>query len=275
MQSAGSSYGHPEASRWSEPGTVKGWWDLTGKAALVTGASRGLGRAVALALAEAGADVACAARTASALAQTAVAVEALGRRALAVATDVTRSEEIERMVERTVRELGRLDILVNNAGAVSGRAAEKVSEAEWRALLEVDLTGAFFCAQAAGRRMIVQRWGRIINIGSIFGELGTPGFAPYAAAKAGLHALTRSLAYEWARYGVTVNCIAPGYIRTDFNRAALENPKTRAEILSRIPLGRVGEAEEIGPLAVYLASEASAFMTGQVIFLDGGQVMAW
>jgi NAD(P)-dependent dehydrogenase (short-subunit alcohol dehydrogenase family) len=123
--------------------------------------------------------------------------------------------------------------------------------------------------------MIVQRSGRIINIGSIFGELGTRGFAAYAAAKAGLHALTRSLGYEWARYGITVNCIAPGYIRTDFNRAALEDPKTREQILARIPLGLAGETEEVGPLAVYLASDASAFMTGQVIFLDGGQTMAW
>ncbi len=122
--------------------------------------------------------------------------------------------------------------------------------------------------------MIAQRSGRIINIGSIFGELGTQGFSAYAAAKAGIHALTRSLAYEWARYGITVNCIAPGYVRTDLTRAALEDPKTRERIVSRIPLGRVGEPEEIGPLAVYLASDASAFMTGQVIFLDGGQMIA-
>ena len=254
---------------------MKAWWNLTGKVALVTGASRGIGRAIALALAEAGADVACAARSVAALGETAAALNALGRRAVAVTADVTSADEVERMVERVVGEFGRIDVLVNNAGALFGKAAEKVSAAEWRGLLEVDLTGAFFCAQAAGRRMIAQRSGRIINVGSIFGELGTRGFAAYAAAKAGLHALTRSLAYEWARYGVTVNCLAPGYIRTDFNRAALENPDTRDQILSRIPLGRVGEAEEVGPLVVYLASDASAFMTGQVIFLDGGQVMAW
>jgi 2-deoxy-D-gluconate 3-dehydrogenase len=248
---------------------------LTGRVALVTGASRGIGRALALALAEAGAHVACAARSTAALGETTAAVEATGRRAVAVTADVTSAEDVERMVGQAVAELGRLDILVNNAGAVFGKATEKVSAAEWRALLEVDLTGAFLCAQAAGRRMIAQRSGRIINVGSIFGELGTRGFAAYAAAKAGLHALTRSLAYEWARYGITVNCVAPGYIRTDFNRAVLEDPKTRAEILSRIPLGRVGEAEEVGPLVVYLASDASAFMTGQVIFLDGGQAMAW
>lgn len=254
---------------------MRAWWDLTGKVALVTGASRGIGRALALALAEAGADVACAARTASVLGETAVAIEALGRRAVAVAADVTSAEEVERMVGRTVGEFGRLDILVNNAGIVFGTAAEKISVADWRRLLEVNLTGAFLCAQAAGRQMIAQRSGRIINVGSIFGELGTRGFAAYAAAKAGLHALTRSLAYEWARHGVTVNGIAPGYIRTDFNRAALGDPETREQILSRIPLGRVAEAEEVGPLAVYLASDASAFMTGQVIFLDGGQAMAW
>lgn len=254
---------------------MKAWWNLTGKVALVTGASRGIGRAVALALAEAGADVACAARTASAVGETAAAIEALGRRTVAVMADVTDAGDVEQMVERAVGKLGRVDVLVNNAGVVFGKAAEKVDPAEWRSLLEVDLTGAFLCAQAAGRRMVAQRSGRIINIGSIFAEVGTPGFAAYAAAKAGLHALTRSLAYEWARYGVTVNCIAPGYIRTDFNRAVLENPRTRDQILSRIPLGRVGEAEEVGPLTVYLASDASAFMTGQVIVLDGGQVMAW
>ncbi|MFQ5521218.1 MAG: SDR family NAD(P)-dependent oxidoreductase [Candidatus Methylomirabilia bacterium] len=254
---------------------VKGWWDLTGKVALVTGASRGIGRGLALALAEAGAEVACAARTATGVAEIAGAIAALGRRAVAVTADVTNAGDVERMVGEVGGEFGRLDILVNNAGAVFGKAVEKVSPAEWRALLDVDLTGAFLCAQAAGRQMIAQRSGRIINVGSIFGELGTRGFAPYAAAKAGLHALTRSLAYEWARYGVTVNCIAPGYVRTDFNRPALADPKTRERILSRIPLGRIAEPEELGPLAVYLASDASAFMTGQVIFFDGGQVMAW
>lgn len=254
---------------------MKGWWDLTGKVALVTGASRGIGRAVALALAEAGSDVGCVGRNTSDLAATAAAVEGGGRRAVAVSADVTNADQVERMVGRVVEALGRVDILVNNAGAVLGKAAEKVNAVEWRALLEVDLTGAFLCAQAAGRQMIAQRSGRIINIGSIFGELGTQGFAAYAAAKAGLHSLTRSLAYEWARYGITVNCIAPGYVGTDFNRAALANPETRDRILSRIPLGRVAEPEEVGPLAVYLASDASAFMTGQVIFLDGGQLMAW
>jgi len=254
---------------------VKAWWDLTGKVAVVTGASRGIGRALALALAGAGADVVCAARTRDALGETARAVEALGRRAVTAPADVTRAQDVERMVGQAVAGFGRLDVLVNNAGTVFGKAAEKVSAGDWRALVDVDLTGAFLCAQAAGRQMIEQRSGRIINIGSIFGELGTRGFAPYAAAKAGLHALTRSLAYEWARYGITVNCVAPGYIRTDFNRGALEDPETRAQILSRIPLGRVGEAEEVGPLVVYLASDASAFMTGQVICLDGGQVIAW
>ncbi|MBI4241464.1 MAG: glucose 1-dehydrogenase [Candidatus Rokubacteria bacterium] len=248
---------------------------MTGKAALVTGASRGIGRAVALALAGAGADVACVARTAPALDETAAAIGALGRRAVTVPADVTSGEHVERMVRRTVDAFGRLDILVNNAGVVFGRAAETLDVAVWRGLLVVDLSGAFLCAQAAGRQMIAQRSGRIINIGSIFGELGTQGFAAYAAAKAGLHSLTRSLAYEWARYGITVNCIAPGYIRTDFNRPALANPETRDRILSRIPLGRVAEPEEVGPLAVYLASDASAFMTGQVLFLDGGQAMGW
>ncbi|MFQ5830182.1 MAG: SDR family NAD(P)-dependent oxidoreductase [Candidatus Methylomirabilia bacterium] len=254
---------------------MKSWWDLSGKVALVTGASRGIGRALAIALAEAGADVACAARTTADLAETAEAVEALGRRAMVITADVTSSDEIERMVEQAVERFGRIDVLVNNAGAVFGKASEKVSAAEWRGLLELDLTAAFLCAQATGRRMIEQRSGRVINMGSVFAELGTRGFAAYAAAKAGLHALTRSLAYEWARYGITVNCIAPGYVRTDFNRAALVDPKTREQILSRIPLGRVAEAEEVGPLAVYLASDASAFMTGQVIVLDGGQAMAW
>jgi NAD(P)-dependent dehydrogenase (short-subunit alcohol dehydrogenase family) len=254
---------------------MKAAWDLTGKVALVTGASRGIGRAIALALGGAGAHVACAARTVSALTETATAIEALGPQALAIPVDVTDADRVEGMVRAVVDAFGRLDILVNNAGAVLGKPAEKLIAAEWRGLLEVDLTGAFLCAQAAGRRMIAQRSGRIINVGSIFGELGTSGFAPYASAKAGLHALTRSLAYEWARHGITVNCIAPGYVHTDFNREVLANPKMRDEIVSRIPLGRVGEPEEVGSLAVYLASDASAFMTGQVIFLDGGQLMAW
>ena len=253
---------------------MKAWWDLSGKVAIVTGASRGIGRAIALALADAGADVACVSRNAAALGEVAASARALGRRAIAVTADVSNAEEVGRAVDRVAEELNRIDILVNNAGSVSWKAAESVSVEEWRKLLEVDLTGAFLCAQAAGRKMIAQRSGRIINIGSIFGELGTRGYAAYSAAKAGVHALTRALAAEWARHGITVNCISPGYIHTDLTSAALDDEKFHERIISRIPLRRVGEPHELGPLAVYLASDASAFMTGQVIHLDGGQAMA-
>jgi len=248
--------------------------NLAGAVAIVTGASRGLGRAIALALAGAGADVVCAARSKPDLEETALAVRSLGRRALVQSTDVALADDVERMVECTVAEFGRVDVLVNNAGFILPTPAERLREAEWRRVLDTDLTGVFLCAIAVGQRMIAQGGGRIVNIGSMFGELGTRGVLPYAAAKAGVHALTRCLAYEWARHGIRVNCIAPGYFYTDLSRDALDSAAGE-RIRGRIPLGRVGEPAEIGPLAVYLASDASAFMTGEVIALDGGQTMAW
>lgn len=248
--------------------------DLAGAAVIVTGASRGLGRACALALADAGADVVCAARARADLEETAAMVRRHGRRAVVHVTDVSRAEDVERLAERTLDEFGRIDVLVNNAGVLISKAAEEVTEDEWRRVLDTDLTGAFLCATAIGRHMIAGGGGRIVNIGSIFGELGARGVVAYAAAKGGVHALTRALAFEWARHNIRVNCIAPGYFATDISSEAVNSP-LGARIRARIPLRRVAEPSEIGPLVVYLASAASSFMTGEVLRLDGGQTMSW
>jgi len=238
---------------------------------VITGASRGIGRAIAVALAEAGADVALAARSRPHLEETARLVEAAGRRALVVPTDVTRYEEVEALMDRTVRELGRLDIVVNNSGVAKVTPLAEVSPEEWRGILDVNLTGVFHGCRAAAPHLIAQRAGKVINLASVLGQVGLPGYTVYAATKGGVMALTRALGVEWARHGIQVNAIAPGWFVTDMNEAAFGEPKIAERLLRDVPMRRTGRLEEIGPLAVYLASPASDFMTGQTIFLDGGQ----
>ena len=249
-------------------------FSLAGRVALVTGAGRGIGRAIAVALGAAGAAVACAARSRDQVDAAAAEITAAGGRALALRLDVTRPEQIAAGVAAAAA-LGPVDVLVNNAGITLEKKTVEVTDEDWDAVLATNLTAMFRCARAVGPGMIRLERGKIINIGSMYGIIGVPRYAAYCASKAGVDGLTRSLAAEWARYGIQVNCLAPGYMNTDIPRAALADEKTRAMFLSRIPARRIGLPEEVGALAVYLASPASDFMTGQTVYLDGGQTMAW
>ena len=248
---------------------------LAGRVALVTGASRGIGRALALALGAAGAVVACAARTTEQVEAVAAAIRAPGGRARAFRLDVTRADDVLGQTGAVAEALGPVDILVNNAGITVMRQTLEVSDAEWDTILATNLTSMFLCARAVAPAMIARGWGRIINIGSMWGKTGVPRYTAYCVSKAGVDALTRCLAVEWARHGIRVNCLAPGYMNTDFPREAMADERTRALILSKVPLRRIGEPEEVAPLAVYLASPASDFLTGQTIYLDGGQTASW
>lgn len=245
-------------------------FDLQGQVALVTGAARGIGRACALALAHAGADVALGLRDAQTGADLAGEIEAMGRRALRLQMDVTRLGEIHQAVEVAVARLGRLDILVNNAGLAPENLAENVREEDFDLTLAVNLKGTFFASQAAGRVMIKQRYGRIINLGSQAGFVALPTESIYCMTKAAISHLTRCLAVEWAPHGITVNAVAPTFIRTPGTQECLSNDAFRADVLSRIPLGRIGEPMEVAGAVIYLASPAASLVTGSTLLIDGG-----
>lgn len=242
--------------------------------AVVTGASRGLGRSIAVAFAAAGAHVALAARSRPDLEETARQVEGHGVKALVAPTDVSRYDEVEALMQRAVGTLGRLDIVVNNSGVAKVVPLAEATPEDWRAIIDVNLTGVFNGCRAAARHLIGQGSGKIINLASVLGAVGLPGYTLYSASKGGVIALTRTLAVEWARHNVQVNAIAPGWFVTDMNEAAFSNPHVNERLTRDIPMRRTGRLEEIGPLAVYLASPASEFMTGQTLFLDGGHSAA-
>ena len=250
-------------------------FSLKGRVALVTGASRGIGRAVAQALGAAGAGVACCARSTAEIDATADDIRRRGGHASGFTLDVTRTEQVERVVRAVEAGLGPVDVLVNNAGITLERRTVELTDEEWERVLTTNLTSMFRLARAVAPGMIRRGSGKIINIGSMYGAIGVPRYAAYCASKAAAEALTRSLAAEWGRHGIQVNCLAPGYMNTDIPRAALADEKTKALFLSKVPARRIGEPEEVGPLAVYLASAASDFMTGQTVYLDGGQTIAW
>jgi NAD(P)-dependent dehydrogenase (short-subunit alcohol dehydrogenase family) len=245
---------------------------LAGKVATVTGASRGLGRSIAVALATAGAAVALAARSKADLEETAGLVERAGGRALAIPTDVTSYPEVERLIDATRSTFGRLDVLVNNSGIAKVLPLVEWQPDDWRTVLDVNLVGVFNGCRAAGPHLIAQGFGKVINISSMLAAVGLPGYTIYSATKGAIIAFTRTLGVEWARHNVQVNAIAPGWFATDMSAPAFspENPKLADRLLRDIPARRTGRPEEIGPLAVYLASSASDFMTGQTLFLDGG-----
>jgi 2-deoxy-D-gluconate 3-dehydrogenase len=245
---------------------------LDGKVAVVTGAGRGLGQVIACALAEAGADVALLARSAEELAATARMVQELKRRALVLPTDVTDEQAVDDAAEAVMEAFGKVDVLVNNAGVAPVAPLLEMTLADLRRVLDVNLVGAFLCTRAFGAHMVAQRRGTVVNVASIAGLAGERELSAYAASKGALIAFTRSLAVEWAKQGVTVNAVAPGYFRTDLNKRAIDDPKIGPKMVKKIPLGRVGQPEELGPLVVYMASDAAAFMTGSIVVLDGGQI---
>ena len=251
--------------------TVLDQFRLEGRRALVTGGGRGLGRVIAQALAEAGADVAIASRTLSTCEEAAREIAAAtGRRALAFAADVAVDAEVKHLVAEVEKALGEVDILVNNAGINIRGAAEELREADWDTVIATNLKAPFLCARAVGPKMRDRGWGRVINLGSILGAVGLGGRAPYASAKAGVINLTRVLALEWAAHGVTVNAICPGPFATEMNRQLLNDPAKYKAFVEKIPMGRWGDLHEIAGAAVFLASDAASFVTGSALFVDGG-----
>ncbi len=244
---------------------------LANQIAVVTGAGRGIGRAIALKFAAEGADVVCISRTAENSEKVAAEIRALGRKAWAYAVDVADTTAVEAAAEKILAECGRVDILVNNAGVTRDGLLMRMSDADWDTVLDTNLKGAFLVTKAFNRAMLKQRAGRIINISSVVGLMGNAGQANYAASKAGLIGFTQSCAREFASRNVTVNAIAPGFIETDMTAAL--NEAARTELLKRIPLGRFGQGEDIAGAALYLAGPAGRYVTGQVLTVDGGMVM--
>jgi len=249
---------------------AKNEFDLSGKIAAVTGAGRGLGRDISLAMARYGADVVACSRTPSELEAVAETITAMGRRAVTVPLDVSDIRSIRRMVDRALDAFGRIDILVNNAGVNRPQPAEEVSEENWDLVIDTNLKGLFFCAQAVGRVMIAQRQGKIINISSDAGTVGIPGRAAYCASKGGVNLVTKVLALEWAPHHIHVNAIAPAFIETPLTRPMLQDPAFKKYVLDNTPLGRVGNPRDVSGVAVFLASAASDYMTGHILLVDGG-----
>jgi 2-dehydro-3-deoxy-D-gluconate 5-dehydrogenase len=243
-------------------------FDLTGNVALVTGGNTGLGQAIAVALAQAGADIVSTSRRPADA--TAAQVKAFGRRFVSIEADLGTIKPIAGIVERTLKEFGRLDILVNNAGVIRRADSIEFTEEDWDVVVDTNLKSAFFLAQAAGRHMIAQGRGKIINIASMLSFQGGIRVPAYTASKSGLAGITRLLACEWASKGVNVNAIAPGYMTTDNTAALRADEKRNAAILDRIPAGRWGEASDLGGAAVFLASRASDYVHGAIIPVDGG-----
>jgi NAD(P)-dependent dehydrogenase (short-subunit alcohol dehydrogenase family) len=246
-------------------------FDVPGQVALVTGAARGLGRAVALTLANAGADVAIGLRDATQDAGLAGEIEALGRRALPLQMDMTSPAQIAGAVATAAEHFGRIDILVNNAGIAPGHNAEDVPESDFDRTLAINLKGTFFASQAVGRLMIAQGYGRIINMGSQAGEVALPGESVYCMTKAAIAHLTRCLAVEWGSHGITVNNVAPTFIRTPGTEEHLSDPAREADVIERIAaLHRIGDPMDVAGAVLYLASPAASLVTGHTLLVDGG-----
>lgn len=245
---------------------------LNGRVALVTGASRGIGRAVALALAGTGADVVVNYAGRAAAAEEVVSdIRAMGRKSVAIQADVADGAAVVAMVDQVLAEMGRIDILVNNAGITRDNLLLRMKEADWDEVLNTNLKGAYHCTKAVTRSMLKARWGRIINMASVVGLTGNPGQTNYVASKAGLIGFTKAVARELGSRQITVNAVAPGFIATDMT--AELSPLNKEKMLAQVPLGRFGKPEDVAALVVFLASEVAGYITGQVITVDGGMVM--
>jgi NAD(P)-dependent dehydrogenase (short-subunit alcohol dehydrogenase family) len=247
-----------------------GLFDLSGKVALVTGTSRGLGQYFARALARAGADLIITSRDATTLGPFAAEIEALGRRVLALPLDVRDAASIAALVPAAVAHFGKIDILVNNAGCNARKPAFDVSWDDWNLILETNLRGTFFVSQAVARHMVTRGYGRIINIGSVTCVAGYAGLAPYGASRGGVKQLTMSLADDWGAHGITVNCLAPGWFKTAQNAVMYENREWVDYLCDRIPLKRPGKPTDLDGAVVFLASDASEYITAQTLLVDGG-----
>ena len=249
---------------------TKSIFDLSGQTALITGASRGLGQYFGRALAAAGADLIVTSRTQESLTPFVAEIEAMGRKAIPLALDVRDHDSILRMAEAVERVCDQVHILVNNAGCNVRKPALDVQWDEWNLVLDTNLRGSFFVAQQITRGMVQHGYGRIINIGSVTSVAGFAGLGPYCASRGGIRQLTMSLADDWGKYGITVNCLAPGWFKTEQNKILYEDPEWVEYLIDRIPLKRHGEPHDLDGAIVFLASEASRYVTGQTLLVDGG-----
>jgi len=245
-------------------------FDLTGRVAIVTGASRGLGQYFARALARSGADLVVTSRGVDTLKPFADEIAALGRRALPLALDVCDLQSIEQMAAAAVQAFGKIDILVNNAGMNIRKPALEVTWDDWNKILDTNLRGSFFVAQAVAKRMVPRNYGRIINIGSVTSVAGYAGLGPYGASRGGVRQLTMSLADDWGKHGITVNCLAPGWFKTSQNKVMYEDKEWVDYLSDRIPMKRPGRPDDLDSAVVFLAAESSRYITGQTLLVDGG-----
>lgn len=245
-------------------------FSLAGKVAIVTGGSRGLGKSMALGLADAGADVVVASRTQADLDKVAEEIKAKGRKSLAISVDTTSAESVKNLADKTAEEFGKIDILVNNAGQGTTVPFLKIAEEDWDRIIDVNLKGYFLVTKLVGGYMFKAKSGRVINISSAMGHSPMPFMAHYAASKGAINAVTKSLAQEWATRGITVNAISPGYFVTDMNKTAYEDETMNKMIVRKTPIGRWGEVDELVGLVIYLASDAASYITGAIIPMDGG-----